>query len=460
MTMNKRIIRTVSAALSCAFVFAACTANNGVATSETTVASDPNTALTQETVDLSGMTTETVYGSQLPQYLNHQYYFEGQPVSMTESNFYFIDTFTELTQYAGYYYPATSDGFIDLSATIDTTGMSEEMNQYNTYGDFFISYSEQMLESALIITKRANDEGLTLPDDTVAQIDEIINNIQTTGADPAGLSLDDYLSIYYGAGTTGESFRQTVYNYYLADLYTQEFIDNYEFDPEEITVPNIRYALYTVDPSTATDEDRAAAEEAANAMLEESGGDLDQFTVSGALAYTNGELGDYGEIPVPDDGSIDAAFTAWAWDESRQEGDVDVVYSENFGYFVMGYVGTTEVDQSKKDQIAVQRLSEIVSEAIDNNEYSFYTETEFLPAPTVAPALDPAVEEQIREQTLGSDATAEQTTTVGSLTGNKGIDVLLISLSVIGAVAVLGLASLGVMHLSNKKKQDDGKSSK
>ena len=126
----------------------------------------------------------------------------------------------------------------------------------------------------------------------------------------------------------------------------------------------------------------------------------------------------------------------------------------------MGYVGTTEVDQSTKDQIAVQRLSEIISEAIDNDDYNFYTDTEYLPAPTVAPALDPAIEEQIREQTLGSDATAEQTTTVGSLTGNKGIDVLLISLSVIGAVAVLGLASLGVMHLSNKKKQDDGKSSK
>lgn len=457
--MNKKTIRTVSAALSCAFILAACTANDGVATSETTVY-DINANPTQETVDLSEMTTESVYGTQLPQYLNHQYYFEGQPVSLTESNFYFIDTFTELTQYAGYYYPATSDGFVDLSAAIDTTGMSEEMNQYNTYGDFFVSYSEQMLESALIITKRANEEGIVLPDDTVAQIDEIINNIQTTGADPAGLSLDEYLSIYYGEGTTCESFRQTIYNYYLADLYTQEFIDNYEFDPEEITVPNVRYALYMVDPNTATEEDRAAAEEAATALFDESAGDLDQFTVNGALAYTNGELADYGEIAVPDDGSIDATFTEWAWDESRQEGDVDVIYSENFGYFVIGYVGTTEVDQSAKDQIAVQALSEEISAAIDSNEYNFYTDNEFLPAPTVAPALDPSIEEQIREAQLGTDPNATETGNVGSLTGSKGIDILLISLSVIGAVAVLGLASLGVMHLTNKKNKGEDKSSK
>lgn len=93
--MKNNRIRTISAALSCAFILAACTANDGVATTETTVF-DPY-ATTQTTVDLSGESVETIYGNQLPNYLNHQYYFEGQPVPMTESNFYFIDTFSELT---------------------------------------------------------------------------------------------------------------------------------------------------------------------------------------------------------------------------------------------------------------------------------------------------------------------------------------------------------------------------
>lgn len=442
-------IKTIAAGLSCVLLLSACTANEGVAT-------DPNSTVTSETTvdnsyleNISEQSVDTVYGTQLNNYLNHQYYFEGEPVPLTISNFYFIDTFTELTTYAGYYYPATAEGFVDLSAPIDTSGMSEEMTQYSTYGDFFVSYSEQMLESALIINKKAQEEGLVLPPETVAQIDEVMANLQTTYADPAGISLDEYLSIYYGEGTTAESFREAVENYYMADVYTQEFIDNYEFDESDIMVPNVRYTLYQVS-SSATDEERTAAEAAANALYDEAAGDLDTFTVQAALAYTNGETADYGEIAVPNDGSLDAVFTEWAWDESRQEGDIDVIYSSSFGYFVLAYIGTTEVDQSKKDQIAVQRMSEIITDAINNNEYDFYVEEPYAPAPTVAPA-DPTLNTEESSIPAASGESSGEST-VGNLTGSKGLDILLISLAVVGGVAVVGLAFIGIMHITKGNK--------
>ena len=449
-------LRTMAAAVSCVLLLSACTPNDGAATTPSETIVDPATTNPYAT-SVAEQTLDSVYGSQLSNYLYHQYYFEGQPVPLTESNFYFIDTFTELTQYAGYYYPATAEGFVDLAEPIDTTGMSEEMVQYNTYGDFFVAYSEQMLESALIINKLAADEGLVLPDETLAQIDEILNNLQTTYADPAGISLDQYLSIYYGDGTTTESFRQTIINYYMADLYTQHFIDEYEFDEAEITVPNIRYTLFQV-PQDATDEEKTEIEAAAQALFDEAAGDVDTFTVSAALAYTNGETADYGEIGVPNDGSIDETFTEWAWDESRQEGDLDLIYSPNFGYFVVAYIGTTEIDQSAKDQIAVQRMSEIISDAIENNEYEFYCADEYAPAPTVAP-MDPAVSGEIisDDSTL---ATETGTSNVGNLTGSKGFDVVLIALAVIGGVAVIGLAGIGVMQITKKSGNDSDKPSK
>ena len=442
--MNNYRFKLVSAALTSALLLSACTANTGVATNPSETASSDVTG-----ADMSNMSIETVYGSQLPQYLNHQYYFEGEAVSLTESNFYFVDTFTELTQYAGYYYPATSDGYIDLSATIDTTGMSEEMAQYTTYGDFFVSYSEQMLESALIINKLAADEGLTLPEETLAEIDSILTNLETTSAQPAGLTLDEYLSVYYGEGTTAESFRQTIINYYLADLYTQEYVDNYEFDESEIMVPEVRYTLYQA-PTGTSEEDLAAAEEAATALFESADGDVDTFTVEAALAYTNGETVDYGDIAVPNDGSLDQTFTDWAWDESRAVGDIDMIYSPNFGYFVLTYLGETEIDESSKSQIAVQAMSELISNAINNNEYEFYTSDAYAPAPTVAP-VDPTLYTDETGLTPAGADTAEAGSTIGSLTGNKGLDILLISLSVVGAVAVLGLAAVGVMQLTKKK---------
>lgn len=455
--MRKFTTSILIVAVSTSLLLSACTSNTG----EGTVPSDTVATATQalgdltytvETMDLSGQNVSTVYGSQLPGYLNHQYYFEGQPVSMTESNFYFIDTFTDFTQYAGYYYPATSEGFIDLSAPIQTTGGDDEINQYATYGDFYVSYAEEMLESALIINKLAAEDGITLSEETQAEIDAVMESMNVNGATPAGISMDEYLSIYYGEGTTEEAFRQTVERYYIADVYTQNWVDNYEFDESEITVPNIRYALFT--NNDGTPEGLVAAQEAAQAVLDDSA-NLDAFAVAGALAYTNGTCYQYGEIPTPNDGTIDPTFTDWAWDESREVGDMEIIYSENFGYFVVGYVGTTEVDQASKTQIAVAALSHTISDAIDNNTYNFYTETTFEPAPTVPEAtFDPMA---YPEQSVEASVAEGQ---VGGMTGSKAFDVVLIVFAAIGGVAIIGLAVVGVMSITKNKNDDSKKSTK
>ena len=124
-----------------------------------------------------------------------------------------------------------------------------------------------------------------------------------------------------------------------------------------------------------------------------------------------------------------------------------MIYSENFGYFIVAYIGTTEIDQSAQDQLIVKKMSEMISDAINNNEYEFYTNDAYAAAPTPVPAETLATD--ILGQPLPTET--EPVSTVGSLTGNKGLDILLISLSVVGAVAVLGLAALGVMHLSKGK---------
>ena len=74
----------------------------------------PSTA--QPTIDVSKLSFDTVYGNQLPQYLNHEYTFNGEKIPLVESNYYFIMTFVQLCQYASYgYFPATADGYIDPS---------------------------------------------------------------------------------------------------------------------------------------------------------------------------------------------------------------------------------------------------------------------------------------------------------------------------------------------------------
>ena len=49
------------------------------------------------------------YGEQLPQYLDKQYYFDDKPISIQESNFYFINAYLDLSTYAMYgYFPANA----------------------------------------------------------------------------------------------------------------------------------------------------------------------------------------------------------------------------------------------------------------------------------------------------------------------------------------------------------------
>ena len=98
MTKFKKVLAVLLASMMLLSV-ASCTKNDAVPAESSGVAipSDANTA---PTIDLSGYSYETNYGSQLLGYLDRQYYFEGEAIPVDESNFYIIDAFIELTNYA------------------------------------------------------------------------------------------------------------------------------------------------------------------------------------------------------------------------------------------------------------------------------------------------------------------------------------------------------------------------
>ena len=130
---------------------------NMVAPGETSAAFTlPSETYAQDPVTpVEPKTFEEVYGNQLMGYLNHQYYFDGEPVSLQESNFYFINAFLELSSDANMgYYPVTPSGGIDLAAELEV-----EIDDYDTYGDYFVKYAENALEMSLTLCSyaRAND---------------------------------------------------------------------------------------------------------------------------------------------------------------------------------------------------------------------------------------------------------------------------------------------------------------
>lgn len=410
------------------------------------VSSDASAASDQSdpSLDMDGYEFESVYGSQLINYLEHQYYFNGEPVPIAESNYYFVDAFLDLTTYASYgYYPTTVEGYFDLSYDISDSNDSG----YQTYGDFFVEYAEKMLESTLIINELAAEEGITLSQDRIDAVEQTIETLRTNQAEPAGKTLDEYLQIYYGPSCNEEAFRQVITNFYLADQYTENLIENYDYDEDEIMIPNIAYALYWA-PAGETDEETLASQEAlANEMLTTTCNyDIDLFQVEGPLAQTNGNVAEYGEIAV-NRGQTVAAFEAWAYDESRQEGEMDVIYAEEYGYFVVGYLGKVEVDDDRKEQIAVSALGSMVTDIIEAGTYSFYTEDAF-----ETPAQ--ATMTSVLELDVSVPEATESLENATGLTGNATLDIVVVVLASIGCVAVIGVIAFAVKMISDKNKKE------
>ena len=404
-------------------------------TPETTTSLAPGET-TAPTIDLSDASFETTYGSQLINYLDHQYYFEGEPIPLAESNFYFIDAFSELTNYGQYYgiYPLTSEGWIDLSAAvtsdIDNDEVSGDADLYANYGEFFVVYAERMLESTYIINTLAREKGLELSADDIAEIDDIIANSVTPSAQAAGMTNDEFLQLYYGPSCTEDTFRSIVYNYKLAELYTQDFIDNYEFDEaEQEALANELYES-CIDPATGELS-------------------LDLFDVYGTFSYSNYQSGEpgayqYGKEFSVSRGTCVQAYEDWAFGEDRAEGDIEVIYAPEFGYFVIGYLGTTEIDQTAKDQLAVDAMSEEVLGIIDEGTYDFHTDTEFAaPSPV--------------ETTLPSDTSASETSGIGltaetSENGVKTKDIIMTALAAVGGIAIIAMIVMAVSGAVKKPK--------
>ena len=394
---------------------------------------DPSVQVT----NASQQSFETIYGSQLMSFLNHQYYFEGSPIPVYETNFYFINAFLDLSQYAYYgYYPSTTEGFIDLSSAY----MSDD---FATFGDYYVSYAENIVESTYIICRRAEEQGLTLSDDTYAKIDQMIANMSP---DKTGMELNDYLELYYGPGMDETAFRDTLSRYYLADLYSTNFCDNYDYADEDRYVPQVRYALFYA-PEGSDDSIMQAQEEAANALLD-SCTSLDDLQAKAAELSSQGAVYDANDILVSGD-RIDPDFKAWATDSARTEGEMAVVKSSRYGYFVMGFMGIVEQDQSVLDNIALADLSQGISAEIQAGTYEFYTNDAYQPAAAVGdPNVPAATLPSVSESTDQGPATAEK----GGLTAPLIVTIL----AIVGGVSIVALVVILIASfVSANKKQTD-----
>jgi|LSQX01.3.fsa_nt_gb hypothetical protein len=306
------------------------------------------------------LTMEDVYGEEMMKNLNKTFTISGKNVDKSEYNFYYINAFTELSTYASYgYYPATSEGLIDLSANCDLL-----YPETGTWSDYLNDYVEREIQKSYMIEGLAKAENITLSEDTIESLAGNADAIKQTAA-TAGLDADAYIGQYFGQEMTLDLYQSIMYRYYLAGYYIEQYVSAYEFSESDISLPTVRHILIAAD-SDADEATLTEAREKAEALLEEID-NYDNMVVVGDRELRDGNAAESAEYTVSR-GRMVPEFEEWCFDEGRVEGDKGIVQT-TYGFHVMYFVGNTEASDEEKKTIAQRALGQILTDKADSGEY-------------------------------------------------------------------------------------------
>ena len=219
---------------------------------------------------------------------------------------------------------------------------------------------------------------------------------------------------------------------------------------DQITyLPCVRYALFQ--PKDTDTNAMTEAYTAAKAM-KDACGTISDLTGLAETAYKNGEILDYGDILVTK-GQLDQNFEDWAYDENRKEGEMDVIYSPDFGYFVVGYVRTEKQISSLLYDIAMKDLTNAALAESNSGIHDFHTDDEYLPAPaapTATPVPEIALPDDGTEESAFNPEATEASAPAGNQsqqnTSTKTADVLVVVFITLAGVAVASV--IGVLIYS------------
>ena len=306
----------------------------------------------------------------------------------------------------------------------------------------------------------AEEDGIVLSDEYVSMIDGYMDTLVGI-AEGYGLTLDQYLQIFYGDGCDGETFRGIMERYYLSSVYSEEYINKYEFTDDELYVPSVVHALFA--PEDASQDSLAAAKSAAEDFLASCTSPEDVKTKGTELAQSGvvKECADY----TVSKGVFVSEFEDWAYDPSRKEGDLGIVQTA-YGYHVMGYYGLGEIDDSEKQNIALKALNDEVGSIAMSDVHEFYTNDTIEKPVQVAPAentetsetSEPVISLPLDEEgnisletTAGEEAqiTAEPMKTPKSLSVTRKVTIAL------AAIVLVAIIVVAIVMVAKSRKQQD-----
>ncbi|MBO4495157.1 MAG: peptidylprolyl isomerase [Clostridiales bacterium] len=253
----------------------------------------------------------------------------------------------------------TQAGFVNLDYKISDT---------MTIRDYLRQTVETDLQGEAFLADYAAKNNITLPQETIDEIDSQIAHA-TESAQVYNMTLDEYLKSLYGPTANVEVLRSALQRYELANLAQKKYVEEYKFAEGEDQLPVVYHVLYmTIDKTTGaelTAEQQAEAKKKADDLLA-AASTLDDLKTKGQAALDAGEAAEASQYTV-ELGQMVQEFEDWCFADHK-EGDKAVVKTQ-FGYHVMYFVGTETANETQKSNIALYKMQDDLTAAINSGEY-------------------------------------------------------------------------------------------
>lgn len=278
-------------------------------------------------------------------------------ISAPEFNHYYVDTVQQFQQSWG---QAIALSGLAPNVPLEDQVYDEESGE--TWADYFLTGATDNMHHTYALYSAAVAEGMTLDEEANAEIDKMIQSVETSVMVNGGFkNLNSYVKTVYGVGCNEDTYRHYVEVQYLASHYAMNHMDTLTYTDEQLREKDaadpIAFNSYsyhefylaasnfleggTEDENgnkTYSDEEKAAAaakcEQAAQSLIAEninSVAALDQAIAE--LNLTTGE--NNAETPKSTartdvlSSKLPASSSEWITSSERTEGDLTLIPNES-----------------------------------------------------------------------------------------------------------------------------------
>ena len=268
--------------------------------------------------------------------------------------------------------------FLDTNKSLSEQYYDEETGE--TWSDYFMNSAKESIKWAYTMYDKATAEGYSLTDEEKDYINANVDAYKDAAANYGYGSVNGYLSAYFGNGVNEKVYRDFMKVQLVANDYYQDLVESFTFtdaDKDAFYAENAAqydtvsleysYIRGTADAHTETDEngeevnvepseeENAAAMEAARAQAQELyNGGHDAMDAYELRAINDNNKATISYLLPEEAGD-------WAFDSSRQEGDMDI-FETNAAVYVVRFLSRNNNDYLTKNL----RLIELVPEKVEN----------------------------------------------------------------------------------------------